>query len=474
MSNETRLEHENFRIEAERFKIVRDTRREPSMPCYLELDQQKFKVNDYSTFGVSIITNESVSREVFDNCVFSYGPLGIEKLTLRHVRSQEMPEGRQKHGFEIISGEIDTILISTFKTAKATLENVKNEIAGDGEIPISFQVMTLALKSKFDKISRIINDASNALKNQSKSQKIADIEEIYADYFSRYLHDVILDLLNNLEKTLAGTTREVQIKAHQFFRAELGQYIFSSPFVERVYKKPYGYAGDFEMMNLIYNKELLGDNLFAKCLNRAILETPASKAVRNRSEYLYRKLKNLLEINPDSTIRVLSVASGPAREVQLLIKRDPHLAKRLVVDLLDQDLRSLKMAKVVFARLCREMEIELPINYFNLAIKNILEHGLSTGPYDMIYSAGLFDYFSDPVARLAASNLYKFLKPGAELVVGNFNEINPSRFLMECVGDWHLIHRSVKSMTDLFNSITPNLRIEMEEENVNLFAVLVR
>ena len=226
------------------------------------------------------------------------------------------------------------------------------------------------------------------------------------------------------------------------------------------------------MMNHIYNNDLLGETLFARCFNKAILEAPASRAVRNRSEFLFRKIKDFVESRKGEPLRILSVASGPAREIQLLLERCPDLVKQVQIDLLDQDLQSLKMAKVSLGRLFRKTGAEVRVSYVNLAIKNILESGLEGGPYDMIYSAGLFDYFSDAVARIAASALYRNLADKGRMIIGNFNIENPTRFLMECGGDWHLIHRSGDDMKKVLRKLPGTLSIEMEDENINLFAVL--
>jgi len=37
---------------------------------------------------------------------------------------------------------------------------------------------------------------------------------------------------------------------------------------------------------------------------------------------------------------------------------------------------------------------------------------------------------------------YEFLNPKGELIIGNFNVQNPSRRIMEILGDWFLYHRS--------------------------------
>jgi len=65
------------------------------------------------------------------------------------------------------------------------------------------------------------------------------------------------------------------------------------------------------------------------------------------------------------------------------------------------------------------------------------------------------------------------MKPGGEIVIGNFNdEHNPSRFFMELFGEWHLHHRSEQVLFKLAleAGYTPdNIHIGKEPEEINLF-----
>jgi extracellular factor (EF) 3-hydroxypalmitic acid methyl ester biosynthesis protein len=62
---------------------------------------------------------------------------------------------------------------------------------------------------------------------------------------------------------------------------------------------------------------------------------------------------------------------------------------------------------------------------------------------------GLFDYLNTRVATAVVDRMYRLLKPGGELVVGNFHITNPSKYYMQYWGDWHLIHRTESEMREL-------------------------
>jgi cyclopropane fatty-acyl-phospholipid synthase-like methyltransferase len=62
--------------------------------------------------------------------------------------------------------------------------------------------------------------------------------------------------------------------------------------------------------------------------------------------------------------------------------------------------------------------------------------------FDLIWSAGLFDYFKGKHFVYLLKKYYEYLNEDGEMIIGNFNVENPSRRSMEILGDWFLYHRS--------------------------------
>jgi hypothetical protein len=259
-------------------------------------------------------------------------------------------------------------------------------------------------------------------------------------------------------------------KCYEFLRINTGEYFYKSAYGHRAYHKPRGYAGDYEMMNNVYMNDLRGVNLFGKCMQRVFTDSSAGKAVRNRANYMLEKI--LANVSAKGKIRVLSVASGPAKEIQKFYKHYPQLADQVEIHLIDQDEEALKNAQREILQICRQSGVQPNLHFHNLAIKNIINEGLTIGHFDLIYSAGLFDYFTDPVAQFAANRLFANLNANGQLVIGNFNTNNPTQFIMEALGDWYLIYRTSENLKTLFSKTSTNLKIESEPEGVNLFAVI--
>lgn len=224
------------------------------------------------------------------------------------------------------------------------------------------------------------------------------------------------------------------------------------------YEKPYGYAGDFEIIDKIYNFHVSNEP-HLKNWDLYFQQHNAPNAVRNRKAYFIELLRRRgLELK-DKSFNVLNVASGPARDLYEYFQTD---APKPQVDCVEHDPKAIEFAQ----NLCRDFLSHITFHQAN-AFRFKIEKR-----YDVIWSAGLFDYFNDKQFCFLLKRLLGFLSPGGELVVGNFSENNPSRNYMEILGDWFLNHRSAEHLIGLAENCGVNrnaIRIGSEPEGVNLF-----
>ena len=103
--------------------------------------------------------------------------------------------------------------------------------------------------------------------------------------------------------------------------------------------KPLGYAGDYEMMNMLYRDHAEGDSLFGRALNLYAAQEGAARANINRLEYLSKKIRAAIEVR--GRVRVASIGCGPARELSVLLQESPELGPYIDVALIDQEERVL-------------------------------------------------------------------------------------------------------------------------------------
>ena len=222
--------------------------------------------------------------------------------------------------------------------------------------------------------------------------------------------------------------------------------------------KPYGYAGDFEMMEKIYRCEVSGDPRF-RGWDLFFHLQPAPCAVRNRGPYFASLLDEVLA-RLRHPLRVLDVGCGPAYHLAGWLNDNPSAPVEIVC--IDNDERALAKAAAV----CGGAGGRVRFEHANaLRFK-------PPGTFDLIWSSGLFDYLSDgSFARLAAR--YRAgLRPGGEIAVGNFAPDNPGRAYMELVGDWHLRYRSeaeLRRLAGLSGAAPGEVRVGCDRTGVNLF-----
>lgn len=92
--------------------------------------------------------------------------------------------------------------------------------------------------------------------------------------------------------------------------------------------------------------------------------------------------------------------------------------------------------------------------------------------FDLVWSAGLFDYLDERTATLLLKKMWSWTADGGELIVGNFHVSNQDRPWMEWCGNWRLIHRTEEDMFNLCDQAKIPLddsRFYFEPMGVNMF-----
>jgi extracellular factor (EF) 3-hydroxypalmitic acid methyl ester biosynthesis protein len=258
-----------------------------------------------------------------------------------------------------------------------------------------------------------------------------------------------------------------------FVRKHLLPLLIESPLLRRTYEKPLGYAGDYEMMNMLYRSHGEGPSLFAKALNVYGARTPAAQANINRVAYLGSLIRAAVSTSGARRVRVASVGCGPAREIQALLEQSPELGPRLDVSLIDQENHAITYCERTLGPLAAQTDARLHL--IRESVRRLLmTRQLSTtlGRCDLIYSAGLFDYLSLRSFQALLGALYDALSRGGLLAVGNIASHNPTKWFMEYCLDWFLIHRSRDELLALGAQLEPSparLWVDSEPLGVNLF-----
>ncbi len=238
-----------------------------------------------------------------------------------------------------------------------------------------------------------------------------------------------------------------------YFQKHLMNLILSSPVNHRAYFKPEGYPGDYETIRLIHQDGFTGTTPFAKLMNYYTVSVSAAMVARKRTEYLAERIRAFVERSPKERVEILSIACGPALEMDLLMKRHPRVTDRISLTLLDQEIHALQFAQdnLYAQRITHEstMKIEL----IHSGIEGLLRRAAEKqhlSQFDLVYAFGLFDYFDRQVARFVIRHVLSMIAPGGMLIVSNVSlDGLEHRTYAEYGLEWYLVYRSRSDMEDL-------------------------
>lgn len=250
------------------------------------------------------------------------------------------------------------------------------------------------------------------------------------------------------------------LKDHQVepFREIIKDSLNENTLIGHGFVKPYGYPGDFTLIHSIYKQSVNSNPKYGNW-DRFFQNQPGAQAVRNRKEYFLKCCRRLEESNREE-VNILVLGCGPATDVWEFYNRYPN--SRLRFHLIDFDQNAIDFANR------QNKQVNGSIQYFRINVLRFKPLKL----YDLIWSAGLFDYFKEKHFTYLVSKYHKYLADWGEYIIGNFSHINPTKRLMEVLSDWHLHHRS---KYDLIRMATEagvpenRVKVDMEELGINLF-----
>ena len=242
------------------------------------------------------------------------------------------------------------------------------------------------------------------------------------------------------------------------------QHFFGRGFLENTLHgmallKPYGYAGDFLMIDRIYTGNSPADP-FYRSWDGYFQNHAAPKAVRNRKTYFKEWVQ--AQLRHRTNLRLLNIASGPGRDLLELYEALPSTAS-LQTTCVEMDPQAIEYARRLLTDFSGQLQF-IQRNIFRFTTEE---------KYDLLWSAGLFDYFDDKAFVAVLKKCREWVLPGGEIVIGNFNRLhNPTRNYMELFGEWYLHHRSQEELMALAGEagfLPEQIRLGAEPEQVNLF-----
>jgi hypothetical protein len=216
--------------------------------------------NNKFNCGVRFLDLEEKHRETLNKVIGK----GIEnnkfaperRRSDRRAKTKELKERLSKAG--TIEKRLLNLLNETF------VENVQ-----------ALKQYLTTIKEKFDSYDAIATD---------EQQRIRFLEKNKSSVFKKV--NSYFDVLWQVSKSFPHILYDLH---KRYCQEELHSLYLCSPFVRRIYEKPLGYAGDYVMMNYIYEDGYEGDTTYDKLVHRYVLSLPVTLANKNRKYYLKKE-----------------------------------------------------------------------------------------------------------------------------------------------------------------------------------------
>lgn len=290
--------------------------------------------------------------------------------------------------------------------------------------------------------------------------------------FNSEVNNIFRDIMNFEKINFSAGQEEKVYKLKRIFIDRIRELFLKGAYNEWSLRKPFGYAGDFKIIDDIYQNNPTTTG-FIRLFDNYFQMSAISVAVRNRKDDFKRLLTNFINDRKNHHLRIMDLASGPCRELKEILSLDAPLREKISFDCYDHDENTIEYAKALLAGYSNVNFIKE--NAIRIAFKRNISL-LIDKKYDFIFSTGLFDYFSERVGIALVRNLKKLLNPGGILAISTVRDkySNPSVHYMEWVGDWNLVYRNDEEFKKLFLEAgfrNNEIRTQYEQQGIMQYIV---
>ncbi len=337
----------------------------------------------------------------------------------------------------------------------------------------SFKAIVADMRAFLEGYSKIL-DMPMAIKLANDTDQTAFLDELNKTFYPQL--DAYWAEVDNVVNGLNLSEQEHGLYK-SYIQGHLHPLLMASPICHRIFFKPLGYPGDYEMMRMIRENKYEGPSLFAKLVNRHALNNPLAAANRNRVGILVERIAEFVKERGEGDVRLLSIASGPALEIQRLIEKHPKIASRIHITLLDQEAEALKYSQdnIYMKRIMRNSNIRVELVHQNIGLflKQLARGTVQLEKFDMIYVFGLFDYFDDRTCKFCINKSSELLEKNGTMLISNYSlDGHHHRAFMEYAFEWHMVYRSNEQMEQLGRSVTKPCTTTVDEDETGVIKFL--
>ncbi len=305
---------------------------------------------------------------------------------------------------------------------------------------------------------------------------LTDITDILVADGEKQCYDMLSGILEEFAEERETYSAEKDKEEYLKFKKEIHPILLESKFSKYIIHKPGGYAGDFVSQELIwFGRTLKGEYKYCgvtergKLISSLTFDMEACKAYEERIKIIRDLIQNEgneIASNKIASYKIASIGCGSA--IELWDLQDWIDEEDIDIFLLDQDDRALKRAK---QKLGQVKNGNVCFHNENILKFILNQDNTILSPRDLIYVAGMTDYFSTENSSRIAKGLWKFVKPGGLLVVTNAHPKTPTRFWMEYGGDWILKYKTEGEMYRVSEGLSSieDVKVRIDSQGVHQY-----
>ena len=339
-----------------------------------------------------------------------------------------------------------------------------------------FKVALADIQTFLIDLRRWIEQIELGIRSSPVSDRVS-LENDAIDRLSGQVVPMLDDLFARFEEIAKSLDNQEQPAHRSYAQRLLHPIVLCAPFAYRTYHKPLGYAGDYEMVNMMLRDPKEGGSLFAKIFNVWLIAQDSASAHRNRVEFLRERLmqETLRCLRRGTPMKVINLGCGPACEVQQFLAES--VADHAQFTLLDFNDETVSYTTRLLGEVRRRQGRHTPIDVVKKSVHQVLKEGAKpvvVSPergYDFVCCSGLFDYLSDRTCKQLMSIFWNWTRPGGMVLATNVTPASPNRGSLELVLDWHLIYRDAERFATFAPAGAPpdGVRVYSDDTAVNIF-----
>lgn len=457
-------------------EIFRQTRHsDEARRLLLRIGNHEAPIRNWSRTGLCFELHGSAARygrgERLDGIVIELKGLVIYHGDIVIRSANPTPDDVMSYGAAFVSRLFPTESIDSADAVEACVERVQLALRGAMEVDPQFCRSVTALRCVLREIQKTCRKEEQRLRGLTYDQRSV-AEGIFLPRMTERLKAIFFHFNEQIAAQVDVEVLPRDSVYHQIFHEDIYPFFEGADLVRRAYEKPRGYAGDYEMMNQIYRAGYEGTDLFGRLLHNYITNENSGESVKFRKQYFFGYYNRFIE--RPGKINALSIACGPAVEVQELVAKWPQAdLDRLRITLFDLDREALEHAQTRIFELALEHGRQVQVDFINASVKSFLSSNAETREtFDLVYSGGLFDYLDNATSAALVRKFATLLNPGGKLIIGNFTKENKTKAFLHLLTDWALIHKTEQEMRNWATGIE-GVTVDVEYDGVGINAFLV-